>query len=508
MDAGGDCDDRKLRRRALRVREMRRVEEPRSRELAYEQRHALLFRQRRVIGGHAGLREQLADDGLVHIGVLAQVEHGEMEAEDFDGALERVQAPLGERRGAVRGERARDRLQVGDKLRRRCIRWPVAVRRQGRNVADQDTRRRREPGIDADQRLAVGLVGAVRVIVVRRRGEPEELVGRLHEARRQRQLAAQRVDLAEIMGKGHAGLRRDRVFQRRRDDEGIAVAIAADPRSRPQERRQRETGSHPRRRELRVEARLERKVEARHLAQERVAIVGEAVVDLVLHLELREPDHRRLPQREHLPTESLLELARLVRREQDPVAPLQQPDDLALAIENALALDLGRVRGEHGAHPRVGEPRRQRRAIHALGGEAVERIGDASALRQRAGERVRAPAAILVHVLGEVREVREVAERAHHVQRLTDRQPVEQRRELGFHLRRCVRARAAEADRRLAYRFDPQEALVTRLLAQHVAQQPPEEPRVVAQRKILVRRGIGHGQRRTCDDRSDAAARL
>ena len=393
----------------------------------------------------------------------------------------------------MRRERARDRLQIGGEVRRRGVRRQLAVWRERRHVAGQRARRRGEPGVDADQRLPVRLVGTVGVVVMRRRSEPEQFLRRLYEPRRQRKLAAERVDLAEIMSEGDGGLRRDRILERCRNDEGIAVAVAADPRSRTQERRQREAGGAARGREPLAQARLERKVEARHLAEERVAIVGEAVVDLVLHAQLRQPDHRRLPEHQNLAAEAGFEFARLVGREQDPVAPLQQPDDLALAIENALALDLGRMRGEHRAHLGVGEPRCQRGGAHAMVGEAIERVGKAAALRQRTGKRVRAPPAVLVHVLGEVRKMREVAERAHDVQRLADRQFVQQCRELRLHLRRCVLVRAAEADRRLADGFDPQKSGFTRLLAQHVAQHAPEQPRVVAQRKILVRRWILHG---------------
>ena len=59
-----------------------------------------------------------------------------------------------------------------------------------------------------------------------------------------------------------------------------------------------------------------------------------------------------------------------------------------------------------------------RAGVDALRGDAIERVGDAPPLRRRAGERVRAPAPVLVDVLGDVREVREVAERANDMQRL------------------------------------------------------------------------------------------
>ncbi len=184
-----------------------------------------------------------------------------------------------------------------------------------------------------------------------------------------------------------------------------------------------------------MQPRRERQIELRHLGEKRVPVVGEAVLDLVLDPELREPDHRRLPQRQHLPVESRFELGGLVGGELHAVAPLQQARDLALAVEDALALHFGRMRGQHRAHQRIGEPGRHRRPVDAVRGDAIERIGDAAALRRRARERVRPAAPVLVDVLGDVGELREVAERADDVERRRDRQVVQQRGELRLHRR-------------------------------------------------------------------------
>ena len=75
--------------------------------------------ERGVVGGDAGAREELGDHRLVHVGVLPQVEHREVEAEDLDRADQRREAPRGERRRAVQRERRVDRAQVGEELVRR-----------------------------------------------------------------------------------------------------------------------------------------------------------------------------------------------------------------------------------------------------------------------------------------------------------------------------------------------------------------------------------------------------
>ncbi len=115
----------------------------------------------------------------------------------------------------------------------------IGVRRARRRPPGQHVHRRREPRIDADERLPIRLVLAVRIAVVRGLGQREQLRRRMHEARGQRQLAAQPMHFVQIMVEGNAGLRADRVVERVGDDERIAVAVAADPRAHAQERRQR-----------------------------------------------------------------------------------------------------------------------------------------------------------------------------------------------------------------------------------------------------------------------------
>ena len=113
------------------------MQEARARELAREQRDAVGFGQRGVVGGDAGAREQLGDDGLVHVGVLAQVEHREMEAEDVDGA--HAAARGDPRRAASRRACASDaamRAQIGDATR------PASRRAAGRRAAGAAARSR------------------------------------------------------------------------------------------------------------------------------------------------------------------------------------------------------------------------------------------------------------------------------------------------------------------------------------------------------------------------------
>ena len=101
VDPRGGGEDRELGGGPRRVRDVRRRQQPRAGELAREQRHARLLAERRVARLHAGAGEELADDGLVDVAVLPQVERGQVKAEHVDRAPERREPTVGEQRGAV-----------------------------------------------------------------------------------------------------------------------------------------------------------------------------------------------------------------------------------------------------------------------------------------------------------------------------------------------------------------------------------------------------------------------
>ena len=379
MDVRRNLEHRQLGTRQVGIREMRRMQETRASKLALQHREPLTLGKPGVVGRDAGIGEELGDQRLVHVRVLPQVEHREVKAEHLDRADQGREPPGGKRCRAMQRERGVDGAQVREKLVRIRIRRQTGMRRARRDMARQRGGGRGDAGVDADQRLAIRLVVSMRIGVARGRGERQELGRGRDQTRGERKLRAEPVDLVEIVGEGDRGLPVDRVGERRAVDEGIAVAVAADPRAQAQERRQRDVVLEA---ELRADLRGERQIELRHFGEKRVAVIREAVLDLVFDLELDEADHRRLPQREHLPVESRLEFHRFVRRQRHAVAPLQEPRDLAFAIEDALALDFGRVRRQHGAHQRVGEPCLDPRAVDAFLRDAIERVRDAAPLRR------------------------------------------------------------------------------------------------------------------------------
>jgi hypothetical protein len=92
---------------------------------------------------------------------------------------------------------------------------------------------------------------------------------------------------------------------------------------------------------------------------------------------------------------------------------------------------------------------------------------------------VEAAAALVVHVLGEVGQQREVAERADDVVGRADVEAVEPGGDVG-----AVDLRAAQPEGLHAGGLDEREDVVPRLLADHLAEDPAEQPDVLAQRGV------------------------
>ncbi len=321
------------------------------------------------------------------------------------------------------------------------------------------------------------------------------------------------------MAQRDRGLPLDRGGQHLRRDVRIAVAVAADPRAHAQEH-----WHAIRRIELRSHAQrvLQIHVQPGQLAQERVLIEREAVVDLVDDAQAREAQRGRLPERQHQPVELAVETLKRLARPHGGLARLEQRCDRRLALEDALALDLGRMRREHRAHARVLQEFTQLAPVQAGSVDAREGMHGTALLRWIPREAVGPAAAILVHVLGDVREQREIAERAHDGERLRDAEAVEQRVQFGEDGGGLLRGGAMKAHRCLPDRLHAVESGGAGLLAQHTAQRAAEEPRVFPQRQVLLlqlgfRYRIGTPQVRgvrhaitcsaTCPDREDSARR-
>ena len=337
----------------------------------------------------------------------------------------------------------------------------------------------REPRVDPGQRAPVGLVAPVLRLVRRARGQLLELRGHLHHAQRLRQLAADLVDLLEEVVQRGGGLADQRLPRHVVGDIGIAVAVAADPRTEPQHRSNRD----PRCGILAGQQILDLAVQPRQLAQEGVAIVGQPVLDLVAHGQAQLAQDTGLPHGQDLAPQRLLVGGELLGRELLAVALGEQARDVQLAVEDALALHLGGVGGEHRRHQRIAEELRDRAgAVASLAGPR-QRQREAAFLRRRSGQLTLAAPAVVVQVLGDVGELREIGEGTDHGHARCGAQHIQHAGQLTARLLVAV---PPEADGKLADLFDLLEGAVTLLLAQRVAQQPAQQADVFPERMVFV----------------------
>jgi hypothetical protein len=153
----------------------------------------------------------------------------------------------------------------------------------------------------------------------------------------------------------------------------------------------------------------------------------------------------------------------------DVVARGQQLRDVALGVQDALALHFGRVGGQHRRHISCGQGLATVLRRDAGPAQARQRHVDAAFLRV-AGALVDGAAADVVAVFGQVGQVAEIGEGADHAHRLVAAQALEQLLE-----RRSASWSAwrRKGDRQLADLLDQLEGVHAVLVADHVTQDAP-----------------------------------
>lgn len=389
----------------------------------------------------------------------------------------------------VGGERLDQRLQVGREIGGAGVRLGVA------DFLAQDVGRAQRAGgagqarVDADQGAAVRLVGAVvggvgRVVGQRLQG------GRAADHQgRDRQLGAQRVRLFQVEVEDGGGLARQRVLHGAAVDVGIAVAVAADPAAHLHVRRVDRldlwflvVGRSCSLAVVVGDVALDVVVQPRQFAQEGGAVVRQRVLDLVGHGQLGVAQHAGLPQRGDARAQQV-HIGGFFLRRQRQVALGQQAGDVVLGVEDGFALHFGRVGRQHRRDQRLLEEFAHGLLADAGFLELAQREVDAALLRVRAGQQVRAAAADVVLVLGDVGQVREVRKRPHHGNGLFAGQDLEHAVQF---LGGAGVGLAAEAHGRLTDGFDHGEHFLALLIAQHVAQQAAEQADIFLEGRVLV----------------------
>ncbi len=231
-------------------------------------------------------------------------------------------------------------------------------------------------------------------------------------------------------------------------DEGIAVAVAADPAADAQEAR----GTLP---QLGLPARIK----FRHDGQEDVAQIGQRIVDLVGDEQFFGAQRARLPQQHDLPPDRILDDIALGRLVGAGIAQQHQLGDAVLVVEHRLAPHLGRMRGEHRRDERRAQQGRDRITVDPVGLE----------LRQRRRDRRLGLGRHPLPVLGKVGEHRKQHEAAHESNRVVEAQRIEPRVD-----RLGPRDAAMPIDTRRADIFGLTEQFVAAISANDVAEDPPQ----------------------------------
>ena len=478
--APGGLEDREFALRMDAIRRTHHAQRTGVGQQLEQQLPARWFFEFAVARFDAGCGQQFGNDFLMRVRALPQVQRGQVEAEHFHGANQRVQSLRHQSRAMIGEQRILDRVQVGQEILMPPVRVLRRHRMARRIAAGELLERGGQARVDAGQGAAVGLIHAVLVGVGRAVGQRPHWRRHIHQHGRERKLSAQVVHLGEVMAQRHFALPAQRVLERLRADVGVAVTVAADPVAHAQKTVDR----------MLTQLALQLRIELGNLAQEGRLVIAQCVFDFVGHRQFGEAQQARLPQLHHARTDLGLVGCEFARRQRvlgqgprlDFVALCHQPGDVALGVQDAFALHFGGVGGEHRRHITA-----RQRLRHCLGADA----GPAQA-RQRhldaaflgvAGPFMDGAAPDVVAVLGQVGQVAEIGEGADDAHRLSARKRLEQ----AFQRLVCFVVRIApERHRQLADALDQFVGLEAFLLADHVAQNAAQQADVIHQRTFVV----------------------
>ena len=168
---------------------------------------------------------------------------------------------------------------------------------------------------------------------------------------------------------------------------------------------------------------------------------------------------------------------KFLRRELHPLALVENCGNLHFAIDGALAANLSRMGGQNRAYQRFGEEPAQVGGTEACGTRVRQCQRQRSRTRRSAGVAARSHLPDVVLVLGDIGEMREIAEGAHDADGFAGRHAVED----DFQLAPCwVVVIPMEPDRGLPNALDQVEHIGAFLIAHGVAENSPKQPDVCA----------------------------
>ena len=409
--------------------------------------------------------EERRERGVVEVGVLADVDAGEVQPDGVGGAHDVAQHPVGDPLALVGAQRAVHHLEVAQVL----LGAEVVPPRHVGGAVDVAVAGVLEPGVDVGALEPVGLLGVEPdepVVdlgeVAPVAGEPAaQVLGHPDEPRGDRELLHEVLDQAELDAHAPLGVDPHGLRGQLGGDVGVAVPVAAHPGA--QHQRAGPVGQRqPDPRQLLVQHR-------QHLGHGVVPELLEVVrrgTGLVEHRRALGADLVGLPDEVDEPVQlRLLDLVGEVLG--------QDVGDPAQLAEHRLALGLGRVRGEHRLELEAGEGGGQLVGV-GLGGEPVGELVDRAVAVLVAGPALRGA----VGLLGEVGQVEVGREGAgEHGGRA--------RIEVGEQVADLVVALLRHLADQPADLLDELEHLVAVLPGEGPAQQGGEPSDVTAQRRVL-----------------------
>ena len=286
------------------------------------------------------------------------------------------------------------------------------------------------------------------------------------------------MQFAQIEIKHLVGLALQRLAQDVGGDEGIAVAVAANPAADLHKGRQ--FGIGPARVVLRQHG-FQRRIQLRQLGQDRVIEERQAIFHLVHHRQLGGTQEAGLPQGDDAAAERLFIVGGFLGRHLVAVALVQQARDRHLAIQDALALHLGRMRGKHRADEGIVEKAGQ--GVGLIGRKHIaQRIRQTPLARRRTGDQMGAGAADMVLVFGNVGQQREITEGAYQLRGFFLRQRLQR---IGQLAARSFVIVASETDCQLTHIFNAFERGVAQMAADRIAQQAPQLTDIAAEQLVF-----------------------
>ena len=418
-------------------------------QLLDQQRNLLFLSQRAVLIDNPRFSENLREHVLKGLRVLAHVQRIQVEAERRYGGAQAREAVVGDDVIVELAQRTVNDVEVTLELLRGGIR---ACRR----LPLHHLERLLHAVPDAVDGAAVRFVDAGLVVVICGVGKHAELFRARGIAIREGQLALQLPKLFLVVTqhglRGLAGGVGEGVL----GDIGVAVVVSTNP----------GTGAHDRGvRQLLAKgvahSVADGAVKRRDLVQEGKLVVAQADVHLIFQGRARDTDERGLPQQRHAQVHLFFNR----RHISAAVGFLQQVLDARLRVEDGAAAGFGGVCGEHGGD--VGA---------ADGGSGVG-SSDAFGLELGKGfaQRDRRVDGLVIQVLRQVRNEREITKRAGHEVDLGDVEVSEDGDEvLGLGIA------VSDVEGHAASRFDKIKDVLTLLLGDDPAEHPAEESDIFA----------------------------